>query len=222
MAQADTLNKNQLPIFIKFFLRPRNLVFWVVLIVVCYLFIDKPLAIYLQRFNGTGLRLFAHYATKLGAGWINLSVAVILLAISFISHTKKIKAFAFFLISALISTGVVCGVIKIVIGRARPFLFFHHDLYGFYFLKFSPHYWSLPSGHTTIISASMTALVLVWPRFEVLAMAAIVLVALCRLILEQHFLSDVLVGVMLGVEVTFFVFQQLITYTKLRENLLTS
>jgi undecaprenyl-diphosphatase len=82
------------------------------------------------------------------------------------------------------------GLLKILIGRARP----ESAAFGF------------PSGHATAASAFFGAVLYLaasWPRapravVRALAIACIVLVGLARVILRAHWPSDVLGGIALG------------------------
>lgn len=105
---------------------------------------------------------------------------------------------ALFLFAVLASTGIVADIAKMIFGRARPKLLFSDGIYGFAWGATRPDYWSFPSGHANNIAALAMALTLLWPRGIPLYMAAALLVAASRVIIDAHYASDVLAGAALG------------------------
>ena len=89
---------------------------------------------------------------------------------------------------------VVNLVLKIVFSRARPDLLFSQQWYGFYGFKFSAPFWSFPSGHATTIMGFVFALCALWPKYRYLFLLYGVLIALSRVVLTHHYLSDVMVA----------------------------
>lgn len=105
-------------------------------------------------------------------------------------------ALLFFL--AIVGSGLLSTLLKRLIGRARPRL---ADVMGA--LHFDPAtaksaLASFPSGHTTTAFAVAIFLSVVWSRWRVLFVLLAVMVALSRLIVGAHHLSDVLGGAWLG------------------------
>jgi len=78
--------------------------------------------------------------------------------------------------------------------------------FGFYGFKTSYDYWSFPSGHTTTIMSLAFGLSVLFPRYWVILVSSAVVVALSRVLLIQHYLSDVIVATYLAlIEVTILV-----------------
>jgi hypothetical protein len=108
-----------------------------------------------------------------------------------------LQRFAFGLV-ALITSGVLVQVCKFLIGRQRPFLTEGRDA-----LIFNPftHDWnfhSMPSGHAQV-SFSVAAILSVWfPRQWWLWFCLAALVMSTRVFLCVHFVSDVLLGAVVG------------------------
>ena len=67
-------------------------------------------------------------------------------------------------------------------------------MFGFTWHGAHAAYWSFPSGHTITIVALAAALTLIERRFLPLYVAAALLVMASRIVLDQHYLSDVLAG----------------------------
>ncbi len=117
-----------------------------------------------------------------------------------------------FLFLAVAVSGIVADVIKILAGRARPKILFNDGLFGFQGLRFQADYWSFPSGHATTVAALATALWILWPRHLRIYLAAAGLVAASRVIIDAHYLSDVIGGCFVGAVTTLALRQTLERY----------
>ena len=117
-----------------------------------------------------------------------------------------------FLFLAVAVSGLVAGLIKVAAGRARPKILFNEGLFGFQGLRFQADYWSFPSGHTTTVAALATALWILWPRHLRIYLAAAGLVAASRIIVDAHYLSDVIGGAFVGAVSTLALRQQMERY----------
>lgn len=96
--------------------------------------------------------------------------------------------------------GIVNDILKIIFGRTRPKLWFSEGQYGFAPLSFlGGRYRSFPSGHSNTAFALATALAVFLPRWRKALFLAAGLVALSRVTLTQHYLSDIIAGSVLGV-----------------------
>lgn len=179
---------------------PVFVIFFVGLMVVFYFFIDASLA---EKFNAN--RLDVNYPllvwiTNLGLGAIYFG-GLFLLAL-FYQYVKKNENIArnlWFLWLCEIATNSICLLLKIIIGRTRPDFLFEKGMYGFYPLKTNAHFWSLPSGHTTTIMTFVLGLSILLPRYGWLLIIGGFLVSLTRVLLTNHYLSDVFVAFYLAV-----------------------
>ncbi len=97
--------------------------------------------------------------------------------------------------------GLADDVLKIVFGRARPFLWLKGDMSGFHFFRYGAKFASFPSGHTTTSVAAAVAFSILFPRYKWAFIAFAVLIAFSRIVLEAHYVSDVLAGAALGATV---------------------
>ena len=97
-----------------------------------------------------------------------------------------------FLWLCVLVPSLVCLVLKVLLGRARPDLLFNEHLYGFFGLKTHAPYWSFPSGHTTTVMGFVFGLSVLFPRKCYLFILAGSIVVLSRILLTHHYLSDVM------------------------------
>jgi len=140
------------------------------------------------------LDVFFTYYTWLGDG--TLAVVVIVAALLF-----KKRALAGKLLITFLLSGIVSQILKSYFHAPRPKSFFLHQAYP-YFIEGVTHtgFHSFPSGHTT--TAFAVACILAcnthkkyWTVLLCLLAAG---VAYSRVYLGQHFVEDVLAGMLLG------------------------
>jgi undecaprenyl-diphosphatase len=103
-----------------------------------------------------------------------------------------------FFFTCIAISGIATDIIKPILGRARPVLLEREGTYGFH--PFSTHaVWNgMPSGHATTAFALAFCLMTFWPRHRNLLIALACVLAVSRIIVNAHYLSDVLAGGMVG------------------------
>jgi membrane-associated phospholipid phosphatase len=94
--------------------------------------------------------------------------------------------------------GLIGNLAKNIIGRARPKLFDTVGPLEFKLFAFDPSYASLPSGHATNIFAFATVIGMLWPKGRVLLYTLAAWIAASRVLSGQHYVTDVVLGAMLG------------------------
>ncbi|HTP89167.1 MAG TPA: phosphatase PAP2 family protein [Bryobacteraceae bacterium] len=129
-------------------------------------------------------------ATRLGDGWIWYAVGVIILL--FGGH-ERVHAFAAGAAASMLSIGFF-QALKRMIGRKRP-------------CEIEPHCWatvmppdefSFPSGHTMTAFAVTVAIALFFPSLSAALLFFAFSIAVSRVVLGMHFVSDVIAGMLLG------------------------
>lgn len=107
-----------------------------------------------------------------------------------------------FVFTAVATSGLAVHVIKFMVGRTRPRVFFNEGIYAVFPFTWGSAYASFPSGHTVTIVALAAAIGLLWrPALLVLAPLA-VLVAASRVALGAHWAGDTIAGCGLALIVT--------------------
>jgi undecaprenyl-diphosphatase len=104
-----------------------------------------------------------------------------------------------FLFVAIAVPSLFVTIIKRLIGRARPFVGSAADPFLYQPLVWRADYASMPSGHATTAFAAAIAIALVWPRLRWPMLVYAVIIAASRVVLDAHYLSDVIVGAFVGV-----------------------
>tara|TARA_Y100001970_G_scaffold22886_1_gene26664 strand:+ start:4604 stop:5932 length:1329 start_codon:yes stop_codon:yes gene_type:complete len=146
--------------------------------------------------------------TKLGESlWYFLIIFFTYLFLFILYKCKKLslkkylyfKNFCIYSFCYILIVGLITQVLKHIIGRPRPNYKELAGEYGFNFLTFDSELHSLPSGHTsTIISVAIIAGLLV-PRLKVFFYFFASCIALSRVVVGAHYITDVFAGVLLAI-----------------------
>jgi membrane-associated phospholipid phosphatase len=89
--------------------------------------------------------------------------------------------------------------LKYLLGRYRPVMLFEHNLYGLHFFASKWALNSTPSGHTLRAFSLLTALSLLQRRFTVIFLSLAALIGVSRVMVTDHYPSDVLFGAFIGI-----------------------
>lgn len=103
-----------------------------------------------------------------------------------------------FLFAAIAVPSLFATIIKRVIGRARPFVGAEADPFLYWPMVWRADYASMPSGHATSAFAAAIAVGLIWPRLRPLMLIYALIIAVSRVALDAHYLSDVIAGAFVG------------------------
>lgn len=104
-----------------------------------------------------------------------------------------------YIFSAIAVSGIAANLIKWLLGRWRPKMFFPEGLYGFEFFGVGYGQTSFPSGHATTAWALAFTLSLLYPRLRLLWISLALLVAVSRVVIGAHYTSDVVMGAYVGI-----------------------
>lgn len=178
---------------LKIMLQPWVALSYIGFVVLSFLYFDKPVAYF---FHGLGLKAkipLLSAVTMVGVGIVYI-IGFFLMALffRFIHRNKEYETRSWFLWLCVLVPNLICLVLKMLHGRARPELLFDSQLYGFYGLHVTRAFWSFPSGHTTTIMGLVFGLCIVFPRHCLAFLLSGFFLILTRVILTQHYLSDVM------------------------------
>jgi membrane-associated phospholipid phosphatase len=175
----------------------------VVIYTVFFFFLDRSFATFMNN-HYLPNNIIYHYSQIIDAV-INPAhlgiLSVVLLVIGFFTRKNKPWGKGAFAIGL---TGIVAFIItcifKFILARYRPEAYFHSHLYGFHFFSMKHAFNSTPSGHATMAFAFFGALAvrlrIEWVRFSCVVLTCIL--AITRLIVSAHFVSDVIFGAYIG------------------------
>lgn len=189
-----------------------------VLIIVSYLFFDRPIAEAALTLKQTGWHSMAKGISFEANGIfikVLLAVGFIYAGFDAINNGLTDRSRHVLYICFSVSTAIVIGdVLKDMFGRARPPLLFDKGIYGFFPLNEAYLYNSFPSGHTLRAFSSLVALGYVIPRLRYPALCIATLVGVSRVLALKHYPSDVLFGAFIGTTVAVWGWKILYPYRR--------
>lgn len=199
----------------------RKISMFLLILLIVIVFIDKSIMeaisidypdfkdtnILIKYFNVKELNIFFKKITLLGEITGVGIVGFFILLISFFTN-KKEEFYNLFLkyIVTFFTSGVITTVLKASIGRERPFIMWNpHHFYGGIEIFTSnivhkDSFFSFPSGHTTAAFAIFGILYMFTKKrtYKIIFILLPILVAISRIYLGKHFLSDTLAGGAIG------------------------
>lgn len=180
-------------------------------------FVDRPLALLLHPHSDSPVVEFARATTVLGkAKWYLVISFIAFVALRWMKLTDRAnQALLFFLAVAVSGLGV--DILKHLFGRARPKLLFSDDEFGFGYFRGNHATISFPSGHATTIAAVAVTIAIIAPRWRIPVLAVALWIAATRVLINAHYLSDVIAGVYFGAVVAVWlahVFQRRASVTR--------
>ncbi len=186
---------------------------FLVLEVAFMVFIDRPVAERMKALDVSAHALidFFRSITDFAKGGVYLwPCGIATLFCAFLSRGKDIpKAYrdlcgyvgvrALFIFGAVGVSGLVVDVLKPLLGRGRPKLWLNEGVYGFDPFTFFVNAWNgLPSGHSATAFAAAFALAKLYPKASAVWWIGALVLASSRIMVDAHYLSDVLAGAVLG------------------------
>ncbi|HVB99235.1 MAG TPA: phosphatase PAP2 family protein [Candidatus Dormibacteraeota bacterium] len=129
-------------------------------------------------------------ATRMGDGWLWAATGVVLLLFG---GMFRYLAFAAGALAACVGIVLFCAL-KRTSRRKRPCDIMPHC----WAVIEPPDRYSFPSGHTIVAFAMVLSIGSFYPNWLLALLAVAVLIAISRIILGMHFLSDVVAGAAIG------------------------
>lgn len=169
----------------------------IMLCILSYLFADLQTALWFHALQNTFLYTVFEKITLFGDSLAYL-IGGVLLFVVFRKRNLSWASSGLFLFSTVAISGLSADLMKYIAGRTRPKLYFNEHLYGFDFFRWEHAWTSFPSGHSATAFSVAVFLAILYPRWRFTALFGALLVAFSRLILAQHYISDVIAGSFLG------------------------
>lgn len=199
----------------KIMVKPWIVVASLGLIIISFLYIDQPITLAAYNANLEARFPWLDFLTTFGNKEVYIiPIGLVIVVSRFVYQNRYWERRAWFMLICLLFSNLVCLVFKVMMGRARPGLLISDHLYGF----FGPHltrlYWSFPSGHTTTVMAIMFGLSALFPRYMLGFILFGFFVAASRVMLLQHYLSDVMMASYLALIEVGFLYYWLTTLVR--------
>ncbi len=168
-------------------------------ITACALWVDIPLARWIFNNQTLGMKVAGEWLEELGKSHWVLGFCAIMIALSW--RSMRARAWHYMqLFGSVAISGIVANIIKVVVCRPRPPLLLSSNITAWDIFAFRTDFlWnSFPSGHATTGIAIAISASAAWPRYRVAFWIVGIAIAVGRLLLDVHYLSDVVAGCLLG------------------------
>ena len=151
------------------------------------------------------------WTTELGESTWWLVPSAIVFAVAALKKRHNLARWAFAMFAAVGASGLLASAAKYLVGKTRPKLWFSEGDFSFHPLTYGYDYASMPSGHATTAGAAAVVLALAFPRAAPVILPLGFALALTRVAIQAHYLSDICAGLALGAScalVTFAVWRR--------------
>lgn len=177
------------------------------------LFLDQPVAWFSHRYLAGAKPFFAAYTQGAEALYASLMLPIGPLPILFVGLLGAFVAFrvvlrrrwgtVFLLVLFVhIASQIGANVLKGIVHRLRPEVLFEKGFVGVGLWQAGPHNDSFPSGHAVGFFSLFWPFAVVFPRYRLPLSILPGLICIGRLVLDQHYVSDVWFSVWLVVAFT--------------------
>ncbi|HEY8270912.1 MAG TPA: phosphatase PAP2 family protein [Pseudobdellovibrionaceae bacterium] len=162
--------------------------------------LDQNLSLFFKRPELEGIWLKARAVTNVGLSEHYFLIAILLYFFArwIRPNSLRLREWSRNLFFALLTSGIFVHILKFCFGRQRPHK--SPDFNPFVFHPFTFHwdFHSFVSGHTQVLFTVATMLSLALPKGKWLFFILAAFFAFTRVIIHDHFLSDVIAGAVVG------------------------
>lgn len=184
------------------------------LTIICTLWIDKPLALWVKSHNiqdHDHWLIYLTYLDKILLGLVN--ILYFLFIILFCSGKKpKLTFNTLFLANSIFFSHTFKNYMKPIFGRYWPtswkgnnLSLFHDNVYGFDWFHADGVNISFPSGHMVSVTAAMYVLWILAPKLRWLSILVCLLTLIGLTGMAYHFFGDCVAGIFTGLIVTYII-----------------
>ena len=167
-----------------------------IIALVAAFFLDQSATAWITAHSSAELKRVMRMVSRVGDWPVHALAGAIGIAIAFAVGNKTWMRIFLAMLLALALAGVTSSTIKISTGRARPTVKTEAHWNG---PQSSSKYHAFPSGHTGSSTAFFVALFLARKKLGAPLLLVPILIAVSRMIIGAHYLSDVTVAAVVGV-----------------------
>ena len=175
-----------------------------VLLLAAAFYFDTDVHSWVKQHQTRSGKIFMRSVSRWGDWPLHVVLGFAGVAIAYFLHNRKWTVIFAGMVIACGAAGLLNPVIKSAAGRSRPSVEINAGWNG---PTFTPKYHAFPSGHTIASTAFFAALVCARPCIGLFFLPIPILIAVSRVYLNAHHLSDVVAGAILGVWCAFFVWR---------------
>lgn len=175
-----------------------SMILCAILAAFCFVSADVELSMPFYPTVNDGLITVSKWATLVARGAMYFVLFFVLwVYFRFVVQKTQAARMTALLLAVLAVNYTLCGILKTLIGRARPILYFDEQVSGFYGPGFNDAFWSFPSGHVTIIFSLAFFIYWLRPKMGWFVFPAAFAIALTRMVLLQHYASDIFATILM-------------------------
>lgn len=167
-----------------------------VIALVAAFFLDHAAAAWIGAHSSPELKRAMQTVSRVGDWPAHVIAGLLGIGVAFVTKSKTWMRIFLAMLVALALAGVSGRVVKLATGRARPSVKTEAHWNG---PRYSSKYHAFPSGHTASSTAFFVALFLKRKKIGAPLLLIPVLIALSRMVVGAHYLSDVTFAAILGV-----------------------
>ena len=176
--------------------------------IISMLFLDIKIALFIvNNTNSLFIKIFTYITNIADYLFYIAIVAMVTILIKNRKNSdifkKKLNIVKSYLL-ATVNLYILIRLLKILFGRARPYFYLSSNLTdSFTFLKFNNDYNSFPSGHTATACAFAFFLITFFnlKKSKIFVIILALLISCSRIILNMHYLSDVIFGMIFSISI---------------------
>jgi len=158
--------------------------------------LDDTVRAFIMQHQNPAMRNFMRYVSLFGDWPSHTALGLILLAVAWRRGSQEWTRIFLAMLLAMTLVGVLGTVIKRTVPRARPSVYTDTRWGG---PRFSSKYHSFPSGHVGASTAFFGVLIIARRRVGLACLPIPILIALSRMYIGAHYLSDVVCAAVLGI-----------------------
>lgn len=175
--------------------------------IISQIFFDVEVANFFHLHEDSSLHYFFQGITDIGKSLPYFIIGALLYYI-FRKKNSELALFGKMLFLSVLLSGVAANIIKFIFGRWRPKALLEDGLYGYEWFEVGYIQTSFPSGHSATMLSVTVLLSLFLPRLRYPFILFGVLIALSRVVINAHFLSDVIVGSLIGILSSLYIYKR--------------
>ncbi len=157
---------------------------------------DKGVLQQTQMMSGEGMMPYIRWISMTGDfHYAPTFVFLFLLGLGIWRKSRSLRIAAVAILLGAGSAGIAVNILKPMFGRPRPYTQIED---GFYPLRVSHEHGSLPSGHASSTLGLTVATGIIFPPSIIVGLPYSIEVCRSRMVLDRHYLSDIVAGVGLG------------------------
>ena len=181
--------------------------------IVSYIFFDRDIALYFNSHKDF-FEIF-NIITKFGDSKYYILISLLIFLVTYILEKRginrffKLKRASLLIFLTIIFSGLIVNILKVIFARFRPKAYILDGSYGFNWFEFGYIVNSFPSGHSATAFSIFVALSFLYKKLAPLFIFIALLIAFSRVVIVAHYLSDILIGSLIGVLSSIYLYKKM-------------